>query len=146
MIVSHFFHYGIIALSFCYNKYHPDTKGFHELQILFENLLCETTSILEGDEKMTTHEKICDAVSMTADKYNIKTAYYFGSYAAGRQTEKSDIDLLVEFHNPFVSLFAISNLSFELEARLNISVDIISLPLPNDTHLVIGKRVQRYGE
>jgi predicted nucleotidyltransferase len=98
-----------------------------------------------GGEAMTTHEKICDAIVMTASKYNIKAAYYFGSYAAGRQTEKSDIDLLVEFFSPFVSLFAISELSLELEARLNVSVDVISLPLPEDTHLIIEKRVQCYG-
>jgi predicted nucleotidyltransferase len=95
---------------------------------------------------MTTHERICDAVGMAADKYNIKAAYYFGSYAAGRQTEKSDIDLLVEFRNPFVSLFAISNLSLELEARLRMPVDVISLPLPDDTHLIIENQVQCYGE
>ena len=95
---------------------------------------------------MTTHEKICDAVGMAAPKYNIKTAYYFGSCAAGRQTEESDIDLLVEFRSPFVSLFAISNLSLELEARLNVPVDVISLPLPEDTHLVIEKQVLCYGE
>ena len=95
---------------------------------------------------MTTHEKICSAINVAANKYNIKAAYYFGSYAAGRQTEKSDIDLLVEFHNPFMSLFDISSLSLELEVRLNVPVDIISLPLPEDTHLIIGKQVQCYGE
>ena len=95
---------------------------------------------------MTTHEKICDAIGMAADKYSIKAAYYFGSYAAGRQTEESDIDLLVEFQNPFVSLFVISSLSLELESRLHVPVDVISLPLPNDTHLIIEKQVQCYGE
>ena len=94
---------------------------------------------------MTTHEKICDAISMAASKYNIKAAYYFGSYAVGQQMEESDIDLLVEFHNPFVSLFAISELSLELEAQLNMSVDVISLPLPDDSHLIIEKQVQCYG-
>ena len=94
---------------------------------------------------MTNHEKICNAIDMAASKYSIKAAYYFGSYAAGRQTEESDIDLLVEFRNPFVSLFVISELSLELEARLNVPVDVISLPLPDDTHLIIEKQVQCYG-
>ena len=95
---------------------------------------------------MTTHEIICDAVGMAAPKYNIKAAYYFGSYAAGRQAEGSDIDLLVEFRSPFVSLFDISNLSIELEAQLQVPVDVISLPLPEDTHLIIEEQVQCYGE
>jgi len=101
---------------------------------------------VEYKRKMTIHEKICDAIGIAASKYNIKAAYYFGSYATGRQTEGSDIDLLVEFRNPFVSLFAISSLSFELEKLLQTSVDIISLPLPEDTHLIIEKQVQCYGE
>ena len=94
---------------------------------------------------MTNHEKICNAIGMAASKYNIRAAYYFGSYAAERQTEKSDLDLLVEFRNPFVSLFVISELSLELEARLNVPVDVISLPLPENTHLIIEKQVQCYG-
>ena len=94
---------------------------------------------------MTTHEKICNAVNMAASKYNIKAAYYFGSYAAGREIEESDIDLLVEFQNPFVSLFVISELSLELEALLNVPVDVISLPLPEETHLIIEKQVRCYG-
>ncbi len=100
---------------------------------------------VRGDLEMTTHEEICDAVSKAANKYNIKAAYYFGSYAAGRQTEASDVDLLVEFRNPFVSLFAISGLSLELEDQLHMPVDVIPLPLPEDTHLIIEEQVQCYG-
>ena len=94
---------------------------------------------------MVTHDKICEAVASLAEKYSIKTASYFGSYAAGLQTEGSDIDLLVEFQNPFVSLFTTSRLTIELEDKLKTPIDLIGLPLPTDTHLVIDKKVKCYG-
>ncbi len=34
-----------------------------------------------------------------SSKYNIESLYIFGSYAREEQTEKSDIDILVDFKN-----------------------------------------------
>ncbi len=34
------------------------------------------------------------------EKYKVKSIAIFGSYARGEQTEKSDIDILVEFYEP----------------------------------------------
>jgi predicted nucleotidyltransferase len=81
-----------------------------------------------------------------AQKYDIRNAYYFGSYALGSQTGASDIDIMVEFDTPFKSLFTIGLLSMDLERELQIPVDVLSLPLPEDTHLIVDKRVKCYGE
>ena len=95
---------------------------------------------------MLTHETICGAVGVIAPKYKIKAAYYFGSYAKGIPTEDSDVDIMIEFDTPFKSLFTISELSIELENRLGTTVDVLSLPLPKDTHLIIDKVVKCYGK
>ncbi|MDR3120030.1 MAG: nucleotidyltransferase domain-containing protein [Clostridiales bacterium] len=94
---------------------------------------------------MLTHKKICDTVEAVAPKYNITSAYYFGSYAQGSQSENSDVDIMVEFDTPFKSLFTISALSIELEYLLGIPVDVLSLPLPEESHLTIEKVVKCYG-
>jgi predicted nucleotidyltransferase len=53
---------------------------------------------------------------------------------------------MVEFVTPFQSLFTISAISIELEDKLGIAVDLLSLPLPDNTHLIIDKVVKCYGE
>ena len=94
---------------------------------------------------MLTHEIISNAVSRAALLHPVKRAYYFGSYADGRATDTSDLDLLVEFHQPRVSLFVLSAIKFDLEDQLKVPVDVIHAPLPDDSILEIDKVVQVYG-
>ena len=94
---------------------------------------------------MLTHEDICKAVRKAATKYNIYNAYYFGSYARGTQRSESDLDLLVDFETPSVSLFTIAHLTADLEDDLNVGVNVLRLPLPKDTILKIDKVVKCYG-
>ena len=94
---------------------------------------------------MLTHEMIAEAVKKTAPKYNVSNAYYFGSYAKGTQNDRSDLDLLVSFDVPLVSLFTIAGLAAELEEILQTEVDVLKLPLPKNTHLNINRAVKCYG-
>ena len=94
---------------------------------------------------MLTHEEICKAVSEIATEFPIKQVSYFGSYAEGRQTGVSDLDLLIEFHRPAVSLFMLSAIKYDLEDLLKIPVDVIHAPVPQNSLLEIGKVVRVYG-
>ena len=49
----------------------------------------------------------------------------FGSYAREEQTEKSDIDLLVEFNKP-ISYFTLFELEEYLTNRLGVNVEIVT--------------------
>jgi len=93
---------------------------------------------------MLTHEDICAAVKKAAKEYPLVKVSYFGSYAEGRATEKSDLDLLVEFDQPGVSLWTISSLQLNLQDLLKIRVDVLHVPLPKKTRLAIGKTVVAY--
>jgi predicted nucleotidyltransferase len=94
---------------------------------------------------MLTHEEICKAVNSVAEKYNVRAAYYFGSYASGTYHNESDLDLLVAFGSPSVSLLTVAGLAAELEVALHTEVDVIKLPLSKETHLQINKVVKCYG-
>jgi uncharacterized protein len=59
-------------------------------------------------------------------KFKVKNIGLFGSYVRGEQNEKSDVDVLVEFH-PGASLFDLAGLRFYLEERLHHSVDVVPL-------------------
>jgi predicted nucleotidyltransferase len=97
-------------------------------------------------EKMITHERICDAVNRVAPDYPVKKISYFGSYACNVQTDSSDLDLLVEFTVPGVSLFVLSELKNKFEDELNIPVDIVHGPVPESSFIDIGHTVRVYGE
>jgi predicted nucleotidyltransferase len=94
---------------------------------------------------MLTHKQIEEVIKSVVPKYDIKSVSYFGSYAAGMQTDGSDLDLLVEFKNPFVSLYDLIGLEDEIGRRLNIPIDIATYPLPTGSRLLIDKAVNVYG-
>ncbi len=58
------------------------------------------------------------------DRYSVGKIALFGSYAAGRQTDTSDIDLFVEFDSPTFDNFM--GLSRELETVFQRRVDILT--------------------
>ena len=81
---------------------------------------------------MLTVSDIAAAVKKVAEKYNIKETMLFGSYANGTNTASSDVDLLVDFGSEYVSLLTLSLLKIEIEEILNVDVDIIRMPIPEN--------------
>ncbi|MDO4539657.1 MAG: nucleotidyltransferase domain-containing protein [Syntrophomonadaceae bacterium] len=55
-------------------------------------------------------QQIVECARQAAQLYPIKRIDLFGSYAEGRQTEASDVDVLVEFLMPSVSLVSPSTI------------------------------------
>ena len=93
---------------------------------------------------MVTIFDITQAINSVAKKYDIKKIMLFGSYADGTNTQTSDVDLLVEFNSDYVSLLTIASLKIELEELLNIQVDIIRLPIPENALIKPEKVVPIY--
>lgn len=94
---------------------------------------------------MLTLEQIADAAKTVAAEYPIARIDLFGSYANGTNTEKSDVDILVEFNKgERITLITLSGLKLRLEELLNISVDVISSPIPDGSILEIEKVVSLY--
>jgi len=94
---------------------------------------------------MLTVEQIADSIAVASREYPLRKVELFGSYASGNNTEQSDVDLLVEFIQPRVSLLTISALKCRMEELLGTSVDIIHAPLPDGSMLEINRRIQLYG-
>lgn len=89
-------------------------------------------------------ETIAKGVQESIRDYPVKKIELFGSYAENRQTEESDVDLLVEFTSLAVSLLVIASLRNRLENSHGVSVDLIHAPIPEDSILEVGKRVTLY--
>lgn len=83
-------------------------------------------------------------VSEIYQEYDVKRITLFGSYADGRNTPQSDIDLLVEFNSENVSLLTIASLKYKLEELLGIDVDVIHAPLDKGAIIVLQRMVEIY--
>ena len=91
---------------------------------------------------MPTEEMIRKTLYGLKNAYALQSVSIFGSYAEGRATEKSDLDLLVEFEQPAVSLLKLNALKYDLEDALGLSVDVIHAPLPEGSMIQPGKVVR----
>lgn len=89
-------------------------------------------------------EDIRRSIAALAGQYSFKRVSLFGSYAEGRQTEASDVDLLVEFRDAAVSLFVLSALKLDLEEQLGVPVDVLHAPLPQDALITPAMLVSLY--
>ena len=94
---------------------------------------------------MLTVQQIADGVHTASQEYSLRKVELFGSFANGKNTPQSDVDLLVEFSQPRVSLLTISALKYRMEELLGTDVDIVHGPLPEDSLLEIDKRLPLYG-
>lgn len=74
---------------------------------------------------MSELEKIKEKIQPVAKKYNLVYVWVFGSYAKKKQTEGSDIDIIVRTEDVLVG-FKIVEVKFALEEALEKPVDIIT--------------------
>ena len=70
---------------------------------------------------MLTINEILAAAKTVAKEYPIKCIDLFGSYAEGRNTVNSDVDLLVEFETEAVSLLTICSLKKQVRRIIKYS-------------------------
>ena len=93
---------------------------------------------------MLSQSCITRAIQDVAPRVDARRVSYFGSYAQGTATDKSDLDILVEFHTPGISLLTLVDLKDQLEQKLGIPVDVVHAPLPSDTMVEVGEVVPVY--
>jgi hypothetical protein len=58
------------------------------------------------------------------ERYHVKTIEIFGSYARGEQSQKSDLDLLIMFSQPY-SLWELLDVKEFLSKKLRLKVDLM---------------------
>ncbi|MFN5628895.1 MAG: nucleotidyltransferase family protein [Bacteroidota bacterium] len=74
--------------------------------------------------KLEIESKLKAIKPLLTDKFHVSSIGYFGSYSAGQQNEKSDLDLLVEFSEPVGWEFF--TLERFLEQNMGIRVDLVT--------------------
>ena len=84
----------------------------------------------------------CNATAPLGEK--IASVSLLGSYADGRVTRRSDIDLLVRFTSAIVSLLTLARVLSCMEESLGVSVDVVQDSVSDDSLLVVNKVVPLY--
>jgi len=69
--------------------------------------------------------KLKNLKPILSERYSVERIGYFGSYSRNEQTNKSDLDILVEFRKPIGWDFF--DLQDFLESELKIKVDLVSI-------------------
>jgi len=78
------------------------------------------------NNKIYTFEELKEITKPIFEKYNIKKAYLFGSYARKEANASSDIDIMIVKENSnIITLLNLAELEEELEKVLNKKIDII---------------------
>lgn len=83
------------------------------------------------------------AVLEVVNDYPISRVALFGSQANGTATEKSDVDLIIEFYNP-VTLITLSKITQCLEELMHTKVDVIHGPVRNTDMFSVDKEIEIY--
>lgn len=73
----------------------------------------------------TIYNSIASCKSELKTTFGVRSIGIFGSYATGRFTRKSDLDILVEFEKEHKSFDNYMDLKFYLEKLAQINVDLI---------------------
>ena len=92
---------------------------------------------------MLTIEEIRSKIRPVCKKYEIKTAYLFGSYARNDATEKSDVDIRIDDggSKKLRGLIQVSGMQIELEDALGKKVDLITILPKDELYSIFRKNV-----
>lgn len=70
-------------------------------------------------------EQIRTVLPELRQQYGVKDLWLFGSYVRSEQNEVSDLDILVSFENPNLSLIEFIQLEQKLSDLLGVRVDLV---------------------
>ena len=95
------------------------------------------------NNKIYTFEEIKTITKPIFEKYNIKKAYLFGSYAREEAKVNSDIDIMIVSENSkIITLLNLADLEMELQKALNKEIDLIT----EETYLDETVEENKYGK
>lgn len=117
-----------------YIKYENGEVKLNEIKLKFLCQTLEAYGFIDEEHGILALEEIKTICTEVFEQYDVEYCYLFGSYAKGKATEKSDIDLLVAMPVNGIKFFGLIE---ELRERLKKKVDLLDMAqLENNTTLV----------
>ena len=117
-----------------YIKYENDEVRLPEVKHIFLCRTLEEYGRIDEEHGLLTIEQIKEICARVFEEYNVEYCYLFGSYAKGKATEKSDVDLLVSLQMNGLKFFGLVE---TLREELKKKVDVLDVSqLKNNETLV----------
>ncbi|MDY3907852.1 MAG: nucleotidyltransferase domain-containing protein [Candidatus Enterosoma sp.] len=117
-----------------YKRYESDESKISSLkhQYLIQRL--NEYGIIDEDHGLLTIEQIKNICNSIFKDYSIEYCYLFGSYAKGKATEKSDVDLLVTMPVDGMKFFELAE---TLREKLKKKVDLLDIAQLNNNSTLV---------
>lgn len=112
-----------------YQNYENDIKKQNSFNYLYMMQKLEQYGLIDESHGILTVEKIKEICTEIFSSYNVDYCYLFGSYAKGKATENSDVDLLVCTEITGIAFYDLVEI---LREKLNKKVDILNLQQLNE--------------
>lgn len=119
-----------------YQNYEADASKAGSIKYNFMLQKLEQYGFVDETHGVLTIEQIKDICSSVFEKYSIEYCYLFGSYAKGKATEVSDVDLLIS--TP-ISGMRFYDLVETIREALQKKVDVLNREQLNDNPELINE-------
>ena len=117
-----------------YVRYESDENKKETIKYRYIVETLQKYGVIDEEHGLLTIGKIQELCVPLFEEYGVKYAYLFGSYAKGKATEKSDVDLLISMP---VNGLAFYELVERLRGSLKKKIDLLDeTQLENNTALV----------
>lgn len=119
-----------------YKEYENNEKkaGTFKYRSMISEL--EKYAVLDEEHGILTLDEIKDGCKAVLDEYDVKYCVLFGSYAKGKATQTSDVDLLVSTDIVGLKFFGIAE---RLREKLHKKVDLLDLRQLADNQALIDE-------
>lgn len=129
-----------------YQNYEKPTANTASFKYLYMTDKLQQYGIVDEQHGVLTVAYIADVCREVFDEYQVQYAYLFGSYAKGKATETSDVDLFVSTQTSGLQYFGMVE---TLRERLGKKVDVLNQLQIKDnfdlTNEILKEGIKIYG-
>ncbi len=119
-----------------YQNYENDLKKENSLKYKYMVGILEQYGLVDEEHGILSLQDITEGCAEIFQNYDIEYCYLFGSYAKGKATDESDVDLLISTSVTGLKYFGLVE---QLRERLKKRVDLLNFNQLKDNFEVIGE-------